>query len=303
MEDQSQASPEEAPFKKWIVPLFVIPTAIGASMILILVLFFFLSAEESTPRENLDRVLYGGRNERQQAAMELQRQVQSMENPKAELDRSFVPDLLDAFEKSLKDPEEEPHVLALFSGLLGYLREPRAVPPLVQALEDSREYEGSGMKVTVQWCAAYALAQIGSPECLEPLRKLLSTSEDQGLRVVAAGGLGKIQDPQSQAALRAALRDPFRFVRWTAALGLAGFGDREALEPLREMLQVENAAYWKDPSQRQESVKRAIDAVVYLQDEDSLPLLHQLDLEERDLKIRDYAKKGIQKLEGADSIK
>ena len=63
----------ESPYKNLLVPLVVVPALIVMVLVLVFVLFGAVAGKEDSPRENLDRLLHGGFNERKQAAFNLVR--------------------------------------------------------------------------------------------------------------------------------------------------------------------------------------------------------------------------------------
>lgn len=290
---EPQAGP--AATSPWLVPFFVVPSVIALSAALIFLLFGWLTASEKTPRENLDRVLHGGRNDRKQGAFQLQVQLQDFRERRIALDPRFVTDVLGAFDHARR--QEDVLLRCYLVSVLGYLGDPRAVPALVEALDDEGEVQDSNVTWSVRFLAAKALAGMGVPEAAPPLLGILQGSQDKGLRIVAAGGLGGIGTPACQEALRAALEDPEREVRWTAALGLARLGDPAGAPRLREMLDPGNAAAWKQEGARFEAMDSAIQALLALKDRESIPLLRRLEAEEKNPKIRDLAMKGVRGLE------
>lgn len=81
---------------------------------------------------------------------------------------------------------------------LGQLRDPRAVPALVQALRDSED--------EVVEKAAESLGQIGHPSALEPLLEVFRIhSANWGIRVKTARALELLGDPRALPALHEAL--------------------------------------------------------------------------------------------------
>lgn len=282
----------------WLVPFFVIPLVIVVSVALIFLLFGVLTAEEKSPRQNLDRVLHGGRNDRKQGAFELQRQLQNREKEKIVLDANFTPDLVKAFEELRGSSESDVELVCLLAASLGLLHDPRAIPPLAAALDDARSVPGSGFVLSVQWYAAFGLATLATPETL-PSLLAMAKSPDEGLRKLAALGLGRLDMPESRKMLHEALEDPSKLVRWTAAQSLASMGDAAAAAPLREILDPKNAAVLGQQPQRVDSIRAAVEALVLLNDRETIALLKKLDAEEGDPKIRDLARKGILKLEAS----
>ena len=138
--------------------------------------------------------------------------------------------------------------------LLAFLKDRRALPVLIQSLEDD-----------VGYGAAYALAMIGDPAAIPALRDRLSSSNefdrlsfayalgrlgdpkgtetmieflsipDWGDQVRALEALGEFGDERALGPVSAALRDPHANVRIAAAQALGAIGgaaEISALEPL-----------------------------------------------------------------------
>jgi HEAT repeat protein len=149
--------------------------------------------------------------------------------------------------------------LARAATLLGQIKDPRAVEPLIGLLDDPSP--------VVARAAARALASIGDPRAAAPLAAHLSTlseaadalatSLDQGQEAALLALVAALQDPQPLVRRRAAeafsrcrkhddrrpvaplvtlLRDPDDQVRREAAVALANLADRDAVGPLIERL-------------------------------------------------------------------
>ena len=93
--------------------------------------------------------------------------------------------------------------------------------------------------------AADVLVHIGEP-AVEPLIEALS-SDDAGVRYVAAWTLGKIGDRRAVEPLIAAMKDRDKGVKKGAAVALGDIGDGRAVEPLIQALKDED-----------ESIQRAV---------------------------------------------
>ena len=78
---------------------------------------------------------------------------------------------------------------------------------------------------------------------VKPLLMALS-SHDDGVRMQAAGTLGKIKDGRAVEPLAAALQDNKPDIRWAAARALSEFRDVRAIGPLIQALRRENWAHW-----------------------------------------------------------
>jgi len=128
----------ESPYRNLLVPLVVVPALIVMVIVLVVAFFSMVTGKEDSPRQNLERVLNGGFNERKQAAFNLVQQMLALQQaeaagqtPEWSIDESFLP----------------------------ALRQARAsVGPI----------QGSG-DVPVPFLLASLLARLGDPEGLEEL--------------------------------------------------------------------------------------------------------------------------------------
>jgi len=114
---------------------------------------------------------------------------------------------------------KDPGVQYAAAEALGELREPSAVPPLMDLLAADR-YSG------VRWKAAEALARIGEPAVVPLVGALHHPDED--VRWKAAIALGEIGDDRAIPHLIELLGDSDRFVQSRAAYTLGEFGTRAA---------------------------------------------------------------------------
>ena len=123
--------------------------------------------------------------------------------------------------------QEDPETRVRILKALMELKDPRATPSLLEALDDCC--------LEVRRAAMRALSWIGDkrsrPAFIEALR-----DEDFSLRFWAAIGLQKVGDEDSVEALLGALGDPDEVVRLHAVRALAKIGDRRAVQPLLEAL-------------------------------------------------------------------
>lgn len=113
---------------------------------------------------------------------------------------------------------------------LGYLREKRAVGPLIAIVLDNNETTHL-RSVTVT-----ALGYIRNKMAVDPL---LTALVDDSLRSEAILALGRLRDRRAVEPLLALLDDPERSTRNRAATSLGLLGDSRAVAPLVKMLQTE----------------------------------------------------------------
>ena len=278
------ADPPESqgPYRNLLVPLVVVPAMIVMVLVLIFVLFGAIAGDEDSPRQNLDRLLSGGFNERQQAAFNLVRQVLEYRRADAEgaapewdIDASFLPDLRAAREGvgKLEDPGDIPIPLVL-SSLLAQLGDSQGVSQLAEMTALSAALDPDGQ---YRLYAAWTLGAIGRElqprdraHAAETLIGLLE-SDDAGLVLVATAGLQNLPSAETTAALSGMLQSRVLEQRGTAALSLAALGDVAGAEVLREMLLPETYAAERSeeptkwpPLRVSESRSKALEALVEL---------------------------------------
>lgn len=265
----------ESPYKNLLVPLVVVPALIVMVLVLVFVLFGAVAGEEESPRDNLQRVLHGGMNERKQAAFNLVRQVLEHEQasaagkePEWDIDGSFVPELLAAREevRRIGGPKDVPIPLVL-SIVLAHLGEPAGVEQLAEltriddAFDPDREY---------RMYAAMTLGAIG-PALATRERELAAKSlihlldgEDQGLVLVAIAGLQKLPAEPTIPALERMLGSAALEQRASAALSLAALGDDSGVAVLQEALTVPpyDAERAADPTARKWPAQRVSESRV-----------------------------------------
>ena len=237
---------EESPYRNLLVPLVVVPALIVMVLVLIFVMFGAIAGEEDSPRENLDRLLNGGFNERQQAAFTLVRQVLDHEHarregrePEWDIDASFLPELKAARE-TFGDPDEPGEVTTalVLSSLLAQLGEPDGVYQLIDLTQLPAELDPEG---ETRMSAAWTLGAIGD-ELEEAERRLSARAliellghEDAGLALAAAAGLQNLPSEGTTAALTGLLGHASLEMRGTAALSLAHLGEAAGAEVLASM--------------------------------------------------------------------
>jgi HEAT repeat protein len=114
---------------------------------------------------------------------------------------------------------------------LGEIKDPRAVPALLEALQVK----------DIQWHAALALGKIKDARSVEPLIAALQ-NKDAEYREQVASALGELKDPRADAALTAALKDPEPKVLHAAANALGLINDPQAVNVLLTALREHNEA-------------------------------------------------------------
>jgi HEAT repeat protein len=127
--------------------------------------------------------------------------------------------------------QENPHIRQAAATALGLIGDPQAVRALIDSF---RVESGDTEDITAWQDAAEALAHIGEP-AVGPLIAALA-DENWLVRTSSAIALGQLGDPRAVAPLIVLLGDREPQVRLDAAEALGKLGDEEALDPLVALL-------------------------------------------------------------------
>lgn len=235
------------PYRNLWGPLVVVPALIVMVLVVVFALFGAIAGEESTPAENIDRLLHGGANERTQAAFNLVRQaLEDMEAqaagapPSWHVDASLLPQLERAWEDT-RDVETTGEVtipLAL-AVLMAQLDDPRGVERLAELTQLSESVDPDGQ---YRGFAGFAIGSLGErldeADRKAAARALIALMDepDPFLRSVGVISLQTIDTPEAHDALRRTLGDASLELRGNAALSLARMGDPAGADVLRELL-------------------------------------------------------------------
>ena len=210
----------DTPYRNLWVPLILVPGALVVSILLVWVLFSSISGAEASLEQNLERIVEGGRNDRDQALFNLARQVS--ENQKASLEGREAPwpmedGFLDRVRAALGEIDSDNHQARLALGiLLGTHGDAEGVRILSQTLALSAEDDPDG---SLRFVALENLALLGGENEVVQVVAILE-SDDEGLRNLAAAALGRLGGEPAREALLGALGDSSLDVRGSAAIAL-----------------------------------------------------------------------------------
>lgn len=270
---------EEAPrgalrafFGLFLVPLLVVLVCVG-----VFVGFGWLAYDRQDVGDYLNDLRSGWKPRRAQAAYELSKVL--IADPAAlEGKPETRQELRDLF--ATAEDREIRRYLAL---VLGYTRDPAAVPLLTAALESETD---SQSRIYLLW----ALGANGDAGALPALTAALA-DEDSGIRKTAAYALGELGDVSVVGRLEPLLGDGTADVRWNVALALARLGSDAAVPELERMVDRDLLARVPEitPAQQEDAMISAIRALAVLRGAESLATFERLAASDPSLKVRQAA--------------
>ncbi len=148
---------------------------------------------------------------------------------------------------TLQDPAQPDAARASAAAQLGALKDPRALTPLIQALQEKGPeipapsdpagfFTGrAAVQRNVPAAAARALGRLGDPKAIPPLIDAAAQASGEA-KVAIFEALAALKASQAAPAARTALSDPDQRVRRWAALLLREVGAKEALPELRRAI-------------------------------------------------------------------
>ncbi|MEM7309881.1 MAG: HEAT repeat domain-containing protein [Planctomycetota bacterium] len=298
----------ESPYRNLLVPLVVVPALIVMVLVLVYVLFGAVAGNERSPQENLDRILNGTSNERDQASMLLVSQVlqhltaqQEGRDSEWEIDASFLPAVERAWEQTEEEDVLHRYVFAVIQAQLG---DPAGLEHLIALLELRDDLDADGK---VRFLTLRSLGALGPS--LEPADQALAAShvarflesDDGGHRLLAASALQTLPSDETVSRLRSALSDGRLDVRATAAISLSYHGDGEAGPVLREVAGLEaydaerslDPTMWQRSSDVSNSRTKAVEALARLGRPEDYEALERIALDDPDLNVRGAALKAL----------
>ncbi len=261
-------------FRFIFVPLLVV-----GAVVFVIVLFGNIALKEKSVKDYLYDIRSGSKSERWQAAYHLSN---LLANPKKDYEdqaRKHLPEILLIYKETKSTDPEIRRYLAL---AFGRLRDPRAVPALIESANDNDSQ-------TVIW-SLWALGAIGDRQATPIVLEKLESS-DQGIRVMAAYALGVMNDHGAIPALQAHLDDASPEVAWNAAIALARLGDPSGAPLLLKMLDRNYLSSFPNLNEasKKELMINAIKAAARLREPQLMEQINQLSTTDPDPGIRNEA--------------
>jgi HEAT repeat protein len=246
MESQAEGAPEapvepptQSPYSTLWMPLVIVPAVIVIVLVLIFLMFGGIAGGPTSIQDNLQAVVTGGKNEREQAAFHLSQKV--AENSQAALEGEELPWPVPAdLEAQLQGawesvPEDDVNVRFLLASLFAEMGDPEGVTHLIELLKASVEGD-PGNELQFQIIAK--LGALGDPAALEAVLPY-AESPDAGLRSLVAIVLQNLGGEAATAALEGLLNDAEFEVRANAAISLSKLGSAAGVSVLLGLLEPE----------------------------------------------------------------
>lgn len=286
MEEHREDSPETEPrdleqeveggLLRGIVGLFIVPLLVVVLCVAVFVGFGWVAYERQTVSGYLNDLRSGWRSTRAQAAYELSKVL--LADPGALAQEPGAKEELLRIFGEVEDPEIRRYLILV----LGYTRDPAAVPVLNAALEGA----DSQTRIYLLW----ALGTAGDADAIPALTAGLSDA-DAGIRKTAAFAVGELGDPSLVERLVPLLEDQEADVRWNAALAVSRLGSDAGAPVLERMLdrRLTSAVPGITPEQQQETMIGAIRALAAVRGADARPILDDLAENDPSLKVRQAA--------------
>jgi HEAT repeat protein len=267
-----------------IAQFFLFPLIIIAICVGIFLLFGYLTYEQKTPQEYLNDVRNGSELCcRWQSAYELSNIISSQKEKL--LNTGFVNDLVKVYESSRS---EDPRVRRYLALTMGNLGDARAIPALVEGLNDTE----SDNQIYDMW----ALGSIGDAAAVPDIAKKLG-AKDPAIRRTAAYVLGALKDPRAIHDLMIALNDSSEDVRWNAAIALAQLNDASGSELLMHLLDrtYVDRLEGMTPDQRTQLLINAVKCLGLLKFQPAKDKITSLSQSDPDLAVRDASLEALKK--------
>jgi HEAT repeat protein len=253
--------------------LFLVPLLVVLICVAVFVGFGWIAYDHSSAEDYLNDLRSGWRPRRAQAAYELSKVL--VADPHA-LDS--VPGAREEVRR-LFGESEDPEMRRYLALIMGYTRDPEALPLLEETLDDP----DSETRIYALW----ALGTLGDPGAVPTLTAALQ-DPDPGIRKTAAYSMGELGLSAGIDPLIPLLEDEVADVRWNAALSLSRLGSVAGRPVLEQMLDRSLMAKVPGitPAQEEEAMVSAVQALAAVDGSGSTELLEELAENDPSLKVR-----------------
>jgi HEAT repeat protein len=285
------------------VPLVVVPFLVVGVLVMVFLFFGAITGREASMAENLDQLVHGGMNGRQQAAVSLSAQVVKNREarlagtePPYETPPDFLEQLQGAWGLMLED--DNPTLRLALAKVLVEHGDPEAREKLVAFLRlpDADDDDGQ-----IRFGALMALGNLGDVAAAEDVLPFLE-HPDPYLRQGAASALQGLPGEASIEGLKGVLGDPSLELRGMAAISLSHLGDPSGADVLVDL--IDPATYeairqgdprkYADGQLVQNNRIHALRALARLGRAEDDALLEGLAADDADPSVREVAMRALQ---------
>ena len=260
---------------------FLIPLMITIFGVLFFFLFKMLTYESQNPHDLLNNIKSGSLTKRWQSAYELSNLMSDPE--KVPSDDLFNNQMKMMYEKSIHDDNRVRTYLAL---AMGQTQNKEFCNLLNQGVNDTF--------IDNRIAALKSMGMLECSEFINTINDLISSSEDDQIRLAAVISAGQILDSTSISFLKNVLDDEEPNIRWDAALSLAKFNDNSGYSIIKNLLAREYYENFPevDVNEIDNAILIVLGIVSNIETKDFYDELSVLSSEkEKNIKIREFAMK------------
>jgi HEAT repeat protein len=278
MTETSQPEPTNNRFNS-VMRLFIVPLLIVIVSVGLFYAFGFLAFKTKTPEDFLYEIKTAGQSKKWQAAYSLAGMLVTEKEISAETQKTLTREILALFQNKEKYRAQVRSYLAL---ALGYLKQPEAVPVLIEALQENDE--------DVVLYSVWSLTVLGDGRAQTEILPLIE-DDRPAIRKIAAFSLGHFPGEDSVNQLKKALRDSEADVTWNAALALAQLGNSSGAFILEKLLNRNYLDGFPDLSdeEKEKIMINALYAMDQIRYSEAISTIKELSQSDPSLKVRKAA--------------
>ncbi len=259
---------------------FLIPLMITIFGVLFFFLFKMLTYEKQDPYHLLNNINSGSLTKRWQSAYELSNLMS--DTSKIPDDLMFLNQMISMYKKSIHD---DPRVRTYMALAMGQTGNEYFCEELINGLEDNNlENKIASIK---------SLGLIKCEDSIEIINKIITSNENDQIRLAAIISSGIILNQSSLMPLKNILNDEEANLRWDAAISLAKLGDDSGYNIIKKLL--DRKYYINFPEVDQNEIDKSILTILALiselEDDEFEKELENLANNEKNIKIREFAMK------------
>ena len=259
---------------------FLIPLMITIFGVLFFFLFKMLTYEKQDPYHLLNNINSGSLTKRWQSAYELSNLMS--DTSKIPEDLMFLNQMVSMYKKSIHD---DPRVRTYMALAMGQTGNKYFCEELINGLEDNNlENKIASIK---------SLGLIKCEDSIEFINKIITSNENNQIRLSAIISSGIILSQSSLIPLKNILNDEEANLRWDAAISLAKLGDDSGYNIIKKLLDRKYYTNFPEVDQNEidQSILTILALISKLENKEFKKELENLANNEKNVKIREFAMK------------